>query len=34
VGKPNAADLFLKNGDVVECAFEHPAMVLRNRITA
>jgi 2-keto-4-pentenoate hydratase/2-oxohepta-3-ene-1,7-dioic acid hydratase in catechol pathway len=34
VGKPNAADLFLKNGDVVECAFESPAMVLRNRIVA
>jgi 2-keto-4-pentenoate hydratase/2-oxohepta-3-ene-1,7-dioic acid hydratase in catechol pathway len=32
VGKPNAADLFLKPGDVVECAFENPAMVLRNRI--
>jgi 2-keto-4-pentenoate hydratase/2-oxohepta-3-ene-1,7-dioic acid hydratase in catechol pathway len=34
VGKPNAAELFLKNGDVVECAFEQPAMVLRNRIVA
>jgi len=34
VGKPNAAELFLKNGDVVECAFEEPAMVLRNRIVA
>ena len=32
VGKPNAEDLFLKHGDVVECAFESPAMVLRNRI--
>jgi 2-keto-4-pentenoate hydratase/2-oxohepta-3-ene-1,7-dioic acid hydratase in catechol pathway len=32
VGKPNAEELFLKNGDVVECAFERPAMVLRNRI--
>jgi len=32
VGKPNAEDLFLKNGDVVECAFEQPAMALRNRI--
>ena len=34
VGKPNAADLFLKNGDSVECAFESPAMVLRNTIVA
>ena len=34
VGKPNAAELFLKPGDVVECAFEKPAMVLRNRIVA
>lgn len=34
VGKPNAAELFLKPGDVVECAFEKPAMVLRNRIIA
>ena len=34
VGKPNAEDLFLKPGDVVECAFENPAMVLSNRIVA
>ncbi|HZY16760.1 MAG TPA: fumarylacetoacetate hydrolase family protein [Ramlibacter sp.] len=34
VGKPNAEELFLKPGDVVECAFESPAMVLRNRIVA
>jgi 2-keto-4-pentenoate hydratase/2-oxohepta-3-ene-1,7-dioic acid hydratase in catechol pathway len=34
VGKPNAPELFLKPGDVVECAFENPAMVLRNRIVA
>jgi 2-keto-4-pentenoate hydratase/2-oxohepta-3-ene-1,7-dioic acid hydratase in catechol pathway len=34
VGKPNAEALFLKPGDVVECAFEQPAMVLRNRIVA
>ena len=34
VGKPNAEALFLKPGDVVECAFERPAMVLRNRIVA
>jgi 2-keto-4-pentenoate hydratase/2-oxohepta-3-ene-1,7-dioic acid hydratase in catechol pathway len=34
VGKPNAEDLFLKPGDVVECAFENPAMVLRNTIVA
>jgi 2-keto-4-pentenoate hydratase/2-oxohepta-3-ene-1,7-dioic acid hydratase in catechol pathway len=34
VGKPNAEDLYLKPGDVVECAFENPAMVLRNRIVA
>ncbi|MBN9374008.1 MAG: GNAT family N-acetyltransferase, partial [Cellulomonas sp.] len=26
VGKPNADELFLKPGDVVECAFEEPAM--------
>jgi 2-keto-4-pentenoate hydratase/2-oxohepta-3-ene-1,7-dioic acid hydratase in catechol pathway len=32
VGKPNAAELFLKPGDVVECAFEEPAMALRTRI--
>ena len=32
VGKPNAEELFLKPGDVVECAFETPAMTLRNRI--
>jgi 2-keto-4-pentenoate hydratase/2-oxohepta-3-ene-1,7-dioic acid hydratase in catechol pathway len=32
VGKPNAEALYLKPGDVVECAFEKPAMVLRNRI--
>ncbi len=34
VGKPNAEALFLKPGDVVECAFEAPHMVLRNRIVA
>ena len=34
VGKPNAEALFLKPGDVVECAIDNPAMVLRNRITA
>ncbi|MEK0419113.1 MAG: hypothetical protein RI949_3119 [Pseudomonadota bacterium] len=34
VGKPNAEALFLKHGDVVECAFEQPAMTLRNRIVA
>ncbi|OZI20309.1 hypothetical protein CAL26_22520 [Bordetella genomosp. 9] len=34
VGKPNAAELFLKPGDVVECAFEKPAMVLRTHIVA
>lgn len=34
VGKPNAADLFLKPGDIVECGFEQPAMTLRNRIVA
>jgi len=34
VGKPNAEELFLKPGDIVECAFEKPAMVLRNRIIA
>ncbi len=34
VGKANADELFLKPGDVVECAFEQPAMVLRNRIVA
>lgn len=34
VGKPNAEALFLKPGDVVECAFERPAMALRNRIVA
>jgi 2-keto-4-pentenoate hydratase/2-oxohepta-3-ene-1,7-dioic acid hydratase in catechol pathway len=32
VGKPNAEDLFLKRGDVVECAFEKPQMALRTRI--
>jgi 2-keto-4-pentenoate hydratase/2-oxohepta-3-ene-1,7-dioic acid hydratase in catechol pathway len=34
VGKPNADELFLKPGDVIECTFESPAMVLRNRIVA
>lgn len=34
VGKPNAEALFLNPGDVVECAFEKPAMVLRTRIVA
>jgi 2-keto-4-pentenoate hydratase/2-oxohepta-3-ene-1,7-dioic acid hydratase in catechol pathway len=34
VGKPNAEALFLKHGDVVECAFENPPMALRNRIVA
>jgi 2-keto-4-pentenoate hydratase/2-oxohepta-3-ene-1,7-dioic acid hydratase in catechol pathway len=34
VGKPDAEALYLKPGDVVECAFEKPAMVLRNRIVA
>ncbi len=32
VGKANAEELYLKPGDVVECAFERPSMVLRNRI--
>jgi 2-keto-4-pentenoate hydratase/2-oxohepta-3-ene-1,7-dioic acid hydratase in catechol pathway len=34
VGKADAEALYLKPGDVVECAFEEPAMVLRNRIVA
>ena len=34
VGRANAEALFLKPGDVVECAFEAPAMTLRNRIVA
>ena len=34
VGKPNAEALFLNPGDVVECAFENPAMALRTRIIA
>ena len=34
VGKPNAEELYVKPGDVIECAFEKPAMVLRNRIVA
>lgn len=34
VGKPNAEALFLKPGDVVECAIESPALILRNRIVA
>lgn len=34
VGKPNAEELFLKHGDVVECAFENPSMVLRTHIVA
>jgi 2-keto-4-pentenoate hydratase/2-oxohepta-3-ene-1,7-dioic acid hydratase in catechol pathway len=32
VGKPNAAELYLKPGDVVECVIDAPALVLRNRI--
>ena len=34
VGKPNAEDLYVKPGDVIECAFEKPAMALRTRIVA
>jgi 2-keto-4-pentenoate hydratase/2-oxohepta-3-ene-1,7-dioic acid hydratase in catechol pathway len=34
VGKADAEALYLKPGDVIECAFESPAMVLRNRIVA
>jgi 2-keto-4-pentenoate hydratase/2-oxohepta-3-ene-1,7-dioic acid hydratase in catechol pathway len=34
VGKPNAEALYVKPGDVVECAFEKPAMTLRTRIVA
>jgi len=34
VGKPNAEALFLNPGDVVECAFEKPAMTLRTKIIA
>jgi 2-keto-4-pentenoate hydratase/2-oxohepta-3-ene-1,7-dioic acid hydratase in catechol pathway len=34
VGKADAESLYLKPGDVVECAFEAPAMVLRNSIVA
>lgn len=34
VGKANAEALFLKPGDVVECGFEDPPMVLSNRIIA
>jgi 2-keto-4-pentenoate hydratase/2-oxohepta-3-ene-1,7-dioic acid hydratase in catechol pathway len=34
VGKANAEDLYLNPGDVVECAFEAPAMSLRTRIVA
>ncbi len=34
VGKPNASELYLKYGDIVECAFENPEMVLRNKIVA
>lgn len=34
VGKPNAEELFLKPGDVVECVLESPDLVLRNRIVA
>ena len=34
VGKANAEALFLKPGDVVECAIDQPAMVLRNHIAA
>jgi 2-keto-4-pentenoate hydratase/2-oxohepta-3-ene-1,7-dioic acid hydratase in catechol pathway len=34
VGKPNAEELFLKPGDMVECAFESPRMVLQNKIIA
>jgi len=34
VGKANAAELFLKPGDVVECEFEDPAMTLRTHIVS
>jgi 2-keto-4-pentenoate hydratase/2-oxohepta-3-ene-1,7-dioic acid hydratase in catechol pathway len=33
-GRPDAESLYLKPGDVVECAFDAPALVLRNRIVA
>lgn len=32
VGKPNAESLYLKPGDVVECGFESPSMILRNTV--
>lgn len=34
VGKADAESLYLKPGDIVECAFENPAMTLRNRIVS
>ena len=34
VGKANAESLYLKPGDVIECTFEAPHMILRNRIVA
>ncbi len=34
VGKPDAEALYLKPGDVVECAIESPSLVLRTRIVS
>ncbi|HVO89233.1 MAG TPA: fumarylacetoacetate hydrolase family protein [Casimicrobiaceae bacterium] len=34
VGKPNAEELYLKPGDVVECVLDDPELVLRTRIVA
>jgi 2-keto-4-pentenoate hydratase/2-oxohepta-3-ene-1,7-dioic acid hydratase in catechol pathway len=34
VGKPNAEELYLKPGDVVECVLEDLDLVLRNRIVS
>lgn len=34
VGKPDAENLYLKPGDVVECSFESPSMTLRNTVAS
>jgi 2-keto-4-pentenoate hydratase/2-oxohepta-3-ene-1,7-dioic acid hydratase in catechol pathway len=34
VGKPNAEELYLRPGQVVECVLDRPELVLRNRIVS
>jgi len=34
VGKPNAEELYLRPGQIVECVLDRPELVLRNRIVS